>query len=166
MTGQPDAACRQDGHVSAGDQLVDVSVRSPEVLPGRSRLSEQFDASATKLLDSRGQVTDREADDRPAIKVLPALVERAEDLNIPAIGEFEDPQARFGMHWSQSEHVLVEVRQLLIMFGAGTAPAQACDIHACQYRCQWPLTIAVLASKVSRRERGRMGMFPDSAACR
>jgi hypothetical protein len=42
--------------------------------------------------------------------VLPALVERAEDLNVPAVWKLEDPQARFGMRWPQSEHVLVEVR--------------------------------------------------------
>jgi hypothetical protein len=106
------------------------------MLPGRSRLTEQFDASAAQFLDSRRQVTDREPDDRPAIKVLPALVERAEDLDIPAVGELEDPQARFGVLWPQSEHVLVEVRELPIMFGTGTAPAQARDVHACQYRCQ------------------------------
>jgi len=99
-----------DGHASAGDQFVDVTVRSPEMLPGRSRLSEQFDAGVAQLLDGRRQVTDREPDDRPGIKVLPALVERAEDLNIPAVWKLEDPQARFGMRWPQSEHVLVEVR--------------------------------------------------------
>jgi hypothetical protein len=56
------------------------------MLPGRSRLAEQFDAGAAQFLDGRRKVTDREPDDRPGIKVLPAPVERAEDLNVPAIG--------------------------------------------------------------------------------
>ena len=94
----------------AGDQFVDVTVRSPEMLPGRSRLTEQFDAGAAQLRHGRGQVTDREPDDRPAVKVFPALVERAEDLNVPAVGELEDLQARFGVYGPQAEHVLVEVR--------------------------------------------------------
>ena len=80
------------------------------MLPGRAWLSEQFDAGVAQFLDGRRQVTDREPDDRPGIKVVPTLVQRAEDLNIPAVWELEDPQARFGMHWPQSEHVLVKLR--------------------------------------------------------
>jgi hypothetical protein len=44
------------------------------MLPGGPRLTKQFDASAAQFLDGRRKVTDREPDDRPAIKVLPALV--------------------------------------------------------------------------------------------
>ena len=80
------------------------------MLPGGPRLTKQFDASAAQFLDGRRKVADREPDDRPAIKVLRALVEGAEDLDIPAIGELEDPQARFGVHQPQPQHVLVEVR--------------------------------------------------------
>ena len=80
------------------------------MLPGRSWLTKQFDASTAQFLDGRRQVTDRETDDRPGIKVLPTLVERAEDLDIPAIGELEDPQARFGVHRPQPQHVLIEIR--------------------------------------------------------
>lgn len=63
------------GHASAGNQFVHVTVRSSEMLPGGPRLTKQFDASAAQFLDGRRKVTDREPDDRPAIKVLPALVE-------------------------------------------------------------------------------------------
>jgi hypothetical protein len=68
--------------------------------------------------------------------VLPATELRAEDLDVPAVWELEDPEARLVLagHGPQAQHVLVEVRQLLIMVGAGAAPAQACDFHARQYR--------------------------------
>jgi hypothetical protein len=68
--------------------------------------------------------------------VLSPLVERPEDLHIPAIGELEDAQTWFGVHRPQVQYVLVEMHWLLIMFGASTTPAQARDVHACQYRCQ------------------------------
>ena len=80
------------------------------MLPGRSRLTKQFDSDAAQFLDGRRKVMDREPDDRPAIKVLPAPVEGAEDLDIPAIGKLEDPQARFGVHRPQPQYVLVEIR--------------------------------------------------------
>jgi len=38
----------------AGDELVDVAIRSPEVLPGRSWFAEQLDASTSQLVHCRG----------------------------------------------------------------------------------------------------------------
>lgn len=80
------------------------------MLPGRSRLTRQLDASAAQFPGGGGEVTDREPGDRPGIKVFPAAVERAEDLDIAAIGELEDPQARLGVHRPQPRHVLAAVR--------------------------------------------------------
>jgi hypothetical protein len=80
------------------------------MLPGWPRLTGQFDASAAQFLEGRGQVTDREPDDRSAVKVVPARVGRAEDLDVMTIGKLEDPQAGLGVHGPQAEDVLVEVR--------------------------------------------------------
>jgi hypothetical protein len=45
---------------------------------------------------------------------------RAEDLDVSAVEELEDPKARLVLaaHGPQALHMLVEVRQPLIMFGA------------------------------------------------
>jgi hypothetical protein len=75
------------------------------MLPGRSWLTKQFDASTAQFLDGRRKVTDREPYDRPGIKVLPTLVS-GPDLDIPAIGG--SVQARFGVPAS-APHVLVEI---------------------------------------------------------
>jgi hypothetical protein len=40
--------------------------------------------------------------------------------------------------------VLVEVRQLLVVFGASAAPAQACDIHTGQYHGPGPVVLAAV----------------------
>ena len=93
LQGRPGYRPRRSGHALAGDQFVYVAVRSAEMLPGRSWLTKQFDASTAQFLDGCREVTDREPYDRPGIKVLPTLVERAEDLDIPVIGELKDPQA-------------------------------------------------------------------------
>ena len=54
---------------SSGDQLAYVSVRPPEMLPGRPRFTEQVDACVPRLIDGRSQVTDSEANDRATDKV-------------------------------------------------------------------------------------------------
>lgn len=52
----------------ARDELVDVAIRSPEVLPRRSWFAQQLDACPSQLVHGRGQVADREADNRPVAK--------------------------------------------------------------------------------------------------
>jgi hypothetical protein len=70
----------------------------------------QFDASVAQFPDGCRQVTEGEPDARSAGKVLPAREERAEDLDVPAIGELYGLQGRLGMHGRQARHVLMEVR--------------------------------------------------------
>ena len=79
------------------------------MLPGWSRFAEQLDVGIAQFLDGCGQVADGEPDDRSAVKVLPARVERAEDFDVPAVRQFEDLQARLAVHVPQAQHVLVEV---------------------------------------------------------
>src|SRR5207302_11456172 len=102
------------------------------MLPGWSWFAEQFDARASQFLHGCGQVADSEPYDGSGVKVCPVRVVRAEDLDMVAVGKFEDPQTWFGAHRGQAQHVLVEMRQLLVVLGAGAAPAQARDIHAFQ----------------------------------
>jgi hypothetical protein len=112
------------------------------MLPGWSRLTEQCDPGSAQLFDSCRQVADGEPNDGPTVEVPPAPVVRTEDLDMPAIGQLEDPKARVGVNGPLPQHVLVEARQLLVMFSAGAAPAQARDVHACQSRCQPPAEVA------------------------
>lgn len=53
-----------------------------------------------------------------------------------AVAKRDDPQTWFGTHRCQAQHVLVEVRQLLVVFCARATPAQAWDIHPGQYHFQ------------------------------
>ena len=78
------------GHT--GDELVDVAIRSPEVLPGRSWFAEQLDASTSELVHCRGQVADGEADNRAGSEMLLARIAAAEDLGMPPVRQLEDPE--------------------------------------------------------------------------
>ena len=118
----------------AGDEFVDVAIRSPEVLPGRSRLAQQLDACPSQLVHGRGQVADGEADNRAGSEVLLARITAAENLGMPAVRKLEDPEIRFRMHQPEAENMLVEVCQFTAAACSRAAPSKARDLHACQYR--------------------------------
>jgi hypothetical protein len=59
---------------AAGDELVDVAIRSPEVRPRRSWLAQQLDACPSQLVHGRGQVADGEADNRAGSEMLLARI--------------------------------------------------------------------------------------------
>src|ERR1700722_11973348 len=117
----------------AGDELVDVAIRSPEVLPGGSRFAEQLDASTSQLVHCRGQVADGEADNRAGSEMLLARIAAAEDLGMPPIRQVEDPELCFLMHQPEAEDVLVEMRQFPGAICSRAAPSKTRDLHACQY---------------------------------
>src|SRR5580704_19323465 len=91
---------RAEEHLT-GDELVDVAIRSPEVLPGRSWFAEQHDASTSQLVHCRGRVADGEADNRAGSEMLLARIAAAEDLGMPPIRQLEDPEFCFLMHQSE-----------------------------------------------------------------
>jgi len=117
----------------AGDELVDVAVRSPEVLPRRSWLAQQFDARPSQLVHGRGQVADGEADNRTGGEMVPARIAAAENLDMPPVQKLEDPEIRFRMHQPEAENMLVEKRQFTAAACSRAAPSKARDLHACQY---------------------------------
>jgi hypothetical protein len=121
--------CRSVGH-----ELIDVPVWSPEMLPRGSRFTEQLDTGLLKFVDSRLQVTHSEADNWTGTEVLLAWVAAAKYLDVAAIGQFKDPEIRFGMYQPESKNVLVEVRQFSRTIGTRAAPTEPCDFHICQYR--------------------------------
>lgn len=125
---------------SAGDKLVDVAVRSTEVLPRRSRFAHQIHARPSQLSHGRWQVADGEADNRTGREMLLARIAAAENLDMPAIRKLEDPEIRFRMHQREAKNMLVEMRQFIAAAGSRAAPSQARDLHACQYHHDQGLT--------------------------
>jgi hypothetical protein len=121
--------------VLAGEEFVDVAVGASEVLPGRPRFAEQFDAGSSQFFDGRRQVADGKADHRSGPEVVPAWVLAAEDLDVAAIGKLEDSQVRLGVGRCEAKHVLIELCQCHGIFCPCSAPAKARDLHACQYHC-------------------------------
>lgn len=117
----------------AGDELVDVAIRSPEVLPRRSWFAQQLDACPPQLVHGRGQVADGEADNRAGGEMLLARIAAAENLDMPPIRKLEDPEIRFRMHRPEAENMLVEARQFTAAACSRAAPSKARDLHACQY---------------------------------
>ena len=117
----------------AGDKLVDVAIRSPEVLPGRSWFAEQLDAGIAQLFHGRGQVADGETDNRAGGEMLLARIATAEDLGMPPVRQLEDPEFCFLVHQPEAEDVLVEMRQFPGVTCSRAAPAKTRDLHACQY---------------------------------
>src|SRR5277367_1485212 len=117
----------------AGDELVDVAIRSPEVLPGRSWFAEQLDASTSQLVHCRGQVADGEADNRAGSEMLLARIAAAVDLGMPPVRQLEDPEFCFLMHQPEAENMLVEMRQFPGAACSRAAPSKTRDLHACQY---------------------------------
>ena len=124
----------------AGDELVDVAVRSPEVLPRRSRFAQQLDARSPQLVHGRGQVADGEADNRAGSEMLSPPIAAAENLDMPPIRKLEDPEIRFRMHRPEAEHMLVEMRQFTAAARSRAAPSKAHDLHARQYSERTRLT--------------------------
>lgn len=117
----------------AGDELVDVAIRSPELLPRRSWFAQQLDACPSQLLHGRGQVADGEADNRAGSEVLLARIATAENLDMPPIRKLEDPEIRFRMHQPEAKDMLVEMRQFTAAACSRAAPSKACDLHARHY---------------------------------
>ena len=117
----------------AGHELVDVAVRPPEVLPGRSWFAQQFDACPSQFVHGRRQVADGEADNRAGSEMLLARIAAAENFDVPSIRKLEDPEIRFRMHRSEAENMLVEMRQITAAACSRAAPSKTRDLHACQY---------------------------------
>lgn len=117
----------------AGDKLVDVAVRSPEVLPRRPWFAQQLDACPSQLIHGRGQVADGEADNGAGGEMLLAGIAAGENLDMPPIRKLEDPKIRFGMHQPEAKNLLVEMRQFTAAACSRAAPSEARDLHACQY---------------------------------
>ena len=117
----------------AGHELVDVAVRPPEVLPGRSWFAQQFDACPSQFVHGRRQVADGEADNRAGSEMLLARIAAAENFDVPSIRKLEDPEIRFLMHRSEAENMLVEMRQITAAACSRAAPSKTRDLHACQY---------------------------------
>ena len=117
----------------AGDELIDVAVRSAEVLPRRSLFAQQLDACPSQLVHGRGQVADGEADNRAGGKMLLARIAAAENLDMPPVRKLEDPEIRFRMHQPEAKNMLVEMRQFTAAACSRPAPSKACDLHACQH---------------------------------
>jgi hypothetical protein len=117
----------------AGDELVDVAIRSPEVLPRLSWFAQQLDACPSQLVNGPGQVADGEADNRPGREMLLARIAAAEDLGMPPVRELEGPEIRFRMYQPEAENILVEMRQFAAAVRSRAAPSKALYLHACQY---------------------------------
>src|SRR4051812_20114176 len=114
---------------SAGSELVDVAVRTAEVLPRRARLAEQLDACRAQLLHGGRKIGDGEADDGPGRQVLLARVAGAEHLHVPPVGQGIDPEAGLHVRRPQAEHVLVEGGELRVPFAPRAHPTESCDPH-------------------------------------
>jgi len=99
------------------------------VLPGRPWLAQQLDASLSQFLDGRWQVTDGETGNWAGREMLLSRVAAAEDLDMAAIRQLEDPEIRFRMYQSEAENMFVEVRQFPGAIRSRAAPAKACDLH-------------------------------------
>ena len=110
------------------------------MLPRRSWLAQQFDACPSQLLHGRGQVADGEADNRAGGEMLPARVAAAENLGMPPVRKFEDPEIRFPMHQPEAENMLIEMRQFTAAGCSRAAPSKAHDLHARQYSERTRLT--------------------------
>jgi lysophospholipase L1-like esterase len=117
----------------AGDELVDVAIGPPEVLPRRSWLAQKLDACRSQLVHGRGQVADREADNRACGEMLFAWIAAAENLDMPPVRKLEDPEICFRVHRPEAKNMLVEMREFTAAARSRAAPSKARDLHACQY---------------------------------
>src|SRR5215213_6974264 len=83
--------CREAYRSRAADELVDVAVGRPEVVPGRGvvvlRVADELDAGRDHSRPRGREVVDEQRDDRPRPEEVVVSVTRAVNVDLSAVGE-------------------------------------------------------------------------------
>jgi hypothetical protein len=114
-------------------ELIDVAIRRPEVRPGLPGWLPSMDGayevgpSRFQALTGGFYVVDLETRNGPSLEVEVFSIGGPEDLNLAAIGKFEDDEVLLLMIYLQSHRLSIERDELRVVIRSDSQPAKTLD---------------------------------------